>query len=483
MNNLNDILSLMYRMDKGYSKAVNLNEGSLAHTLLVEDKRTNQARQRSRDVIRQVLSDEQLTDEQVETELIKFEDKFYHDPKMRSSSVMRLEPLFCRLAFWYGFSSDSENLKVINGLNEILNFLFKKQNEIDLVSLIPNEALYTLTYDDLVDMFEEQMDAASEAEEQEMAKNNYTPNDYDIIGPLDYAEAHKIGNLSYPGGRLCYTQNKYTWGDYTNDGTNNAYVALRKGWDDEEKFPPVHDKNFVSPYDPTQTPTDESPYDTYGLSMIFIFVSPEGDLTTCNTRWNHKAYYPGKASTDHALERQQISEILGVDFIKRFCGNVDAKFKQAVKNASQLLKNGDLSGFDQVTTFNSSNRKCVAVRCGKKWNVIVDNKIKYKQWFDLIWSTIYLDYGYMVKIGSKQNILDENGDLIFNVPYFKWFDYIRFLNKEYWIVGLKRKENIYSVNEKRYILPLWVEIIDNSKYADIEYFITLYDDEIQFLLS
>ena len=73
MGTLNEILSLMYKMDKGYSKAVNLNEGSLAHTLIVEGTREKQARQRSRDMIRQVFSDEQLTDEQVEEKLNKFE--------------------------------------------------------------------------------------------------------------------------------------------------------------------------------------------------------------------------------------------------------------------------------------------------------------------------------------------------------------------------------------------------------------------------
>ena len=450
MGNLNDILSLMYRMDKGYSKAVNLNEGSLAHTLLVEDKRINQARQRSRDAIRQVLSDEQLTDEQVEEKLRKFENEFYHDPRMRSSSVMRLEPLFCRLAFWYGFDDENENFNADSELKEILNFLFKKQNEIDLVSLIPNEALYTLTYDDLVDMFEEQMETESEAETQEIAKNNYTPNDYEIIGPLDYAEAHEIGNLSYYGSRLCYTQDEATWDDYTNNGSNTAYVALKNGWDDEEKFPPVHDRDFVSPYDPMHLPTDESPYDTYGLSMIFIFVSKNGELTTCNTRWNHNAYYPGNSSTDHALDRKQISQILGVNFIKRFCYNVDVKFEQAVKNAIQLLKNGDTSGFDKMQPLSKNNDNYqvvdflgIAVEILGKWNVLVDGKLKYKMWFnDFIQPNI-------VRLGNKYNILDENGDFLFKVPYVKWMININYDDS----IGMYRlnrnnKLNLYDGNPK-----------------------------------
>ena len=52
MGTLNEILSFMYKMDKGYRETVNLNEDSNAYMFLVEDKRINQARQRSRDLIR-----------------------------------------------------------------------------------------------------------------------------------------------------------------------------------------------------------------------------------------------------------------------------------------------------------------------------------------------------------------------------------------------------------------------------------------------
>ena len=61
-----------------------------------------------------------------------------------------------------------------------------------------------------------------------------------------------------------------------------------------------------------------SPYDTYGRSMIFVFVDAEGNLAYCNTRWNHDATYDAEHSTDHALDEREISEIVGVNFYEVF---------------------------------------------------------------------------------------------------------------------------------------------------------------------
>ena len=151
-NSITNILALMYRMDNGYSKAVNLNESSQAY-FLVEGTREKQAWSRSMGELQKIFGSEGYNEEQLSAMLKSFEDKFYHDPKMRSSSVRRLEPLFCRIAFEdFDFGTNDADQESLSRLIDILNFLYRKKDEIDLVSLIPNPSLYTLSFFDLEDM-------------------------------------------------------------------------------------------------------------------------------------------------------------------------------------------------------------------------------------------------------------------------------------------------------------------------------------------
>ena len=55
-------------------------------------------------------------------------------------------------------------------------------------------------------------------------------------------------------------------------------------------------------------------YDDYGLSMIFVWITPEGKLHECNTRWNHEAIYAPGHGVDNALNEVDIANLMGAPF-------------------------------------------------------------------------------------------------------------------------------------------------------------------------
>ena len=456
MGTLNEILSLMSRMDKGYSQAVCLNENTIAYNILIEDKRINQARQRSRYIIQNIFSKQDIDEPTVEMLLNKFENEFYHDPRMRSGQTMRLEPLFCRLAFENGFQQGNENQDILQRLKKFLNMLFVNQGEIDLKSIDINNT----TYDNLEEMFGEAIDDEFELETKEIAKTEYSKNDYEIVGPLDFQTANKYGNQSCPSSKLCYTQSENTWNGYTKEGKNKAYVALKNGW---LNIKPVHDTNFVSPYDPTHTQTDESPYDTYGLSMIFVFVNQNGELTTCNTRWNHRADYPNNIQVDHALNRKQVSEIIGQRFFDVFLP--DMTNQKAIIDAVEKFNNGDTSGFNYYTKINDN---VVVVVVGDKWNVIVDGTFLFNKWIDGV--AIMRNGLYRLDKGDKHNFMNKNGKVLSKF----WYDDYFTLDNGFIVIEVNNYRNVIN-NEGNVIwkkpLTQWLESIGNfhSSWSRIKY--------------
>ena len=100
---------------------------------------------------------------------------------------------------------------------------------------------------------------------------------------------------------------------------NKLYVALMDGWQDipaehtECLFPEIFDEH------------PKTPYDLYGLSMIFVWVTPDGRIASCNTRWNHQAIYTGYHSVDHPFDEVELSKVLGVNFNQVFKGKPQYK--------------------------------------------------------------------------------------------------------------------------------------------------------------
>ena len=83
------------------------------------------------------------------------------------------------------------------------------------------------------------------------------------------------------------------------NGLNKVYCCLSNNW---KNIKPEKNEGY--------------PKDEYGLSMIFVFVSPEGELVNSNVRWNHGDGSFG--NVDNMFTKSELSELVGVNFNQVF---------------------------------------------------------------------------------------------------------------------------------------------------------------------
>ena len=237
-----------------------------------------------------------------------FEEVFFHDPKLRSSQIIRLEPAFVKMAFDAGFQQGRNDARKLNRIRKIIWRMYhaakSSEAEAKLISKIPLD----VSFEQLDERYGKQIDAENVRETETINNTRYENNNsYKIIGPIDFNTAHELaeytGDMENDSTKMCYGMFSSTWDDYTNDNNYNVYVLLKDGWKDLE---PTHDDE------------SKSGYDTYGLSMIWVIVDEDGDLAYCNTRWNHAARYKAGRSVDNALSREEISRIIGRNFMQVF---------------------------------------------------------------------------------------------------------------------------------------------------------------------
>jgi len=303
-------------------KIIKITESSLNRLFLVEN-REDQAREKSLQVIRDYFSrtmpwwdvDDVFEHEDNPNRLSSldymfkcFEEIFFHDPKLRSSQIMRLEPAFVRMAFDAGFQQGRNDSKRLNRIRNIIWQMYhmskKSQEEARFISNIPID----VTFEKLNDIYGKQIDNDNSAETERINNTVYVANNnYRIIGPIDFDTARKYaeysGDMEHASTKICYGMFHSTWEDYTDSDNYNVYVILKNGWNN---LKPIHDDE------------SKSGYDTYGLSMIFVIVDDDGGLAYCNTRWNHIARYNVGRSVDNALSREEISSLIGMNFMQTF---------------------------------------------------------------------------------------------------------------------------------------------------------------------
>ena len=337
-------------------------------------KRYKQARRRCEQVVRDFFNNASWLDTVFEHEdnpkrmshleymLYHFEEDFYHDYELKRNATLRLMPLFCRLAFECGFQQSSPKPQKLLFLKRVLELLLKKSN--DGVINLSDIDIYNTSYDDLEKEYGTHIEKKNELTRLVVENGQWVRNeDYEIIGGINYKMAHEYAEYC----TLCYLQSFATWNSYTNYGTSKVYLILHKDWKNVEK---KHDDETVN-----------SPYDTYGKSMIFVFVDGEGNLSYCNTRWNHDATYDAEHSTDHALDEREISEIVGVNFYE--------VFKPRAKNLEddpvyRLSKGDDIDDiFDYVQQWANGLR---VVGLDGRFNVLNEKNelISPREWFKRI---------------------------------------------------------------------------------------------------
>ena len=102
-------------------------------------------------------------------------------------------------------------------------------------------------------------------------------NEYDIIFIKTYEELHeKFGGdkTGYKGeSEWCHTNGKSTYDSWTDNYKKFFFVIAKDNWEE------------IKPHDNPKK--DDNAYDEYGLSLMAILVSRDGELLKCTLRWNH----------------------------------------------------------------------------------------------------------------------------------------------------------------------------------------------------
>ena len=130
---------------------------------------------------------------------------------------------------------------------------------------------------------------------------------YKIIPFLTYEDLHQKfgGNKTGYNGKSewCHTNGQSTYESWTNNYTNFFFVIAKDNWEDIEP----HD-------DPKE---DDNAYDDYGLSLMAILVSIDGELLKCTLRWNHvvepKYAKPGREVDRAFISYAELSQVTGLD--------------------------------------------------------------------------------------------------------------------------------------------------------------------------
>lgn len=397
-------------------------------------KRYKQARRRCEQVVRDFFKNVSWLDtvfvhednpkrmSHLDYMLYHFEEEFYHDYELKRNATLRLMPLFCRLAFECGFQQSNPKPQKLLFLKRVLELLLKKSN--DGVINLSDIDIYNTSYDDLEKEYETHIEKRNELTRLVVENGQWVRNeDYEIIEDVNYKMAHEYADYC----SLCYLQSFATWNNYANYGTSKVYLILHKDWKNVEK---KHDDESTN-----------SPYDTYGRSMIFVFVDSEGNLAYCNTRWNHDATYDTKHSTDHALDEKEISEIVGVNFYEVF----KPKAKKLEDDPVYRLSKGDDIDdiFDSVVQWVNGLR---VVGLNRRFNVLNEKNelISPGRWFKHI-ENMTKDGQIIVRtFDNFVTILNRDG------TYLLDYYYSNIMLHEcgsYYVAWNSKNENKYIINK------------------------------------
>lgn len=395
-------------------------------------KRYKQARRRCEQVVRDFFNNALWLDTVFEHEdnpkrmshldymLYHFEEEFYHDYELKRNATLRLMPLFCRLAFECGFQQSSPKPQKLLFLKRVLELLLKKSN--DGVINLSDIDIYNTSYKDLEKEYGTHIEKKNELTRLIVENGQWVRNeDYEIIGDINYKMAHEYAEYC----SLCYLQSFATWNNYVNYGTNKVYLILHKDWKDVEK---KHDDETV-----------KSPYDTYGRSMIFVFVDDEGNLAYCNTRWNHDAKYGAEHSTDHALDEREISEIVGVNFYEVF----KPKVKKMEDDPVYRLSKGD--DIDDI--------------------------------FDSV--VLWVNGLRVVTLNGSFNVLNEKNELI---SPGRWFKSIKNMTKDGQII-VKTKDNFVTILNRDGTQLLDYCFLDANIHECDSYYVARNSNDNEFIIN
>ena len=341
---------------------IHLNENTLNKLFLVESKNSDRAHRQTRELIAQFLG-RAVDDPEVISDEQAFEKKLFGEG-LRTDWFITLEPYaynWCRTAGFFG----------IDGVAKILNYLFRKAQTVNRPEFMKQVKSFQ-TFTEIRNFVGENQKADRVYARENGTKQNNLNTNYQVLGPLSFEEAKKYGDYSGWGagqsGRICYSQSESTWlsSYYSNHNTNNCFILLRNDWNEVSSKHDGSEANNGLPKPLNQY----NGYDNYGLSMIFVWVNPNGELHECNTRWNHEARYAPGRSVDLALTQTDIEKIMGVPFEEIFNSS---NFYDKADDSDNRLANGEdiRTVYDYVEPISST---LSLVELSGKYNIFSDKE-------------------------------------------------------------------------------------------------------------
>ena len=276
-----------------------------------------------------------------------------------------------------------------------------------------------------------------------MGGKQYNQNrEYTIVPINSYKEATKYAKYN----EWCVTYSEDMFDDKTCHGAGRFYFCLQNGFENVPKK--------VGP---------NAPLDEYGLSMIAVSITMEGEPNSITCRWNHD-----NGGSDSVMDDEQLSDLLGVNFYNVFKPytreELHTKGFILFDEVQPMLDNGVSPAdiFKEISDFNDGYAK---VNLNGKWNFINrNNKLLSDTWFDAVYD-FYNGYA-KVNFNDKWNFIDTNGKLISDT-WFGWVD--DFING-YAMVLLDNKWNLIDRNGKR-VSNTWYDWVDyfHNGYAKVNF--------------
>ena len=361
---------------------------------------------------------------------------------------------------------------------------FKCTNFNQTLKLIASDAhvneydnnLNGMSADELINRFKNlRVSELSKRKELMGGKQYHQNREYTIVPINSYEEATKYAKYN----EWCVTYSEDMFDDKTCHGAGRFYFCLRNGFENVQKK--------VGP---------NAPLDEYGLSMIAVSVTMEGEPNSITCRWNHD-----NGGSDSVMDDEQLSDLLGVNFYSVFKPytreELHAKGVILFDEVQPMLDNGvppadifeEIYDFDdcyemvnlndKVNLINRNNKLLsdtwfdevkeffdgyAGVNLGNKWNFINNyGKIISDTWYDWVYN---FDDGYArVQLGDKLNLIDRNGKRVSDT----WFDWVDDFHDGYARVRLYDKWNLLQTNGKL-LSDTWFDLVDDfyDGYAKVE---------------
>ena len=389
---------------------IHLNENIFNKLFLVESKNSDRAHRQTRELMAKFLG-KAVDDPYVISTEQSFEKKMFGEG-LRTDWFITLEP------YAYNWVTTSSVFGA-DGVYNILKYLFTKAQTVENRTAFMQQVKSFQTFTEIRNFVGENQKADRAYARENGTKQNNLNSNYQVLGPLSFEEAKEYGNYSGfdggKGGRICYSQSKSTWlsSSYSNNNTNECFILLRNDWNRVSTEHDGSEKNNGLPEPLNQY----NGYDDYGLSMIFVWINPNGELHECNTRWNHEARYAPGHSVDLALTQTDIERLMGAPFEAIFNST---NFYDKADEASDRLAKGDniATIFDFVERI---SKDYTLVGLNGKYNIFSVNEKKLlfpHDWFKGI--------GLVNEFGDF--ILSYNNDYIFLENYQKLYSFEEYTN-------------------------------------------------------